>query len=100
MRSNCKLIVNKNLVLTRFMSLCELQLCKLESQLYRRHAIHAAASHQVISTSEEGLWFDSRAGQIGQCLPRLATAVMFLRICVAQALSRGDGPRHSLHASA
>ena len=31
---------------------------------------------------------------------RLATVVTFLRSCVAQALSRGDGPRSSLHASA
>ena len=32
-----------------------------------------------------------------QCRQRLATAAMFLRSCVAQALSHGDGPRHSLH---
>ena len=53
----------------------------------------------------EDLGFDSRAGQIDyragqQCRQRLATAATFLRSCVAQALSRGDGPRHSLHASA
>ena len=35
-----------------------------------------------------------------QCRQRLAIAATFLRSCVAQALSRGDGPRHSLHASA
>ena len=35
-----------------------------------------------------------------QCRQRLATAAMFLRSCVAQTLSRGDGPRHSLHALA
>ena len=35
-----------------------------------------------------------------QCRQRLATVAMFLRSCVAQALSRGDGPRNSLHASA
>ena len=35
-----------------------------------------------------------------QCRQRLATVVTFLRSCVAQALSRGDGPRNSLHASA
>ena len=35
-----------------------------------------------------------------QCRQRLATAATFLRSCVAQALSRGDMPRHSLHASA
>ena len=30
----------------------------------------------------------------------VATVATFVRSCVAQALSRGDGPRHSLHASA
>ena len=35
-----------------------------------------------------------------QCRQRLATIVKFLPSCVAQALSTGDGPRHSLHASA
>ena len=35
-----------------------------------------------------------------QCRQRLTTAAMFLRSCVAQPLSRGDGPRNSLHASA
>ena len=34
-----------------------------------------------------------------QCRQRLATVATFLRSCVAQALSRGDG-RNSLHASA
>ena len=33
-----------------------------------------------------------------QCRQRLATVATFLRSCVAQALSRGDGPRNSLHA--
>ena len=35
-----------------------------------------------------------------QCRQRFATVATFLRSCVAQALSRGDGPRNSLHASA
>ena len=35
-----------------------------------------------------------------QCRQRLATVATFLRSCVAQALSREDGPRNSLHASA
>ena len=35
-----------------------------------------------------------------KCRQRLATAATFLWSCVAQALSRGDGPRHSLHAPA
>ena len=30
-------------------------------------------------------------------LDAVATPATFLRSCVAQALSRGDGPRHSLH---
>ena len=35
-----------------------------------------------------------------QCRQRVATAAMFLRTCVAEALSLGGEPRHSLHASA
>ena len=35
-----------------------------------------------------------------QCRQRLATVATLLRSCVAQALSRGDGSRNSLHASA
>ena len=35
-----------------------------------------------------------------QCRQWLATAATFLWICVAQARSRGDGPRYSLHDSA
>ena len=35
-----------------------------------------------------------------QCRQQLATVATFLRSCVAQALSRGDGLRNSLHASA
>ena len=37
-----------------------------------------------------GMGFDSRAGQIGYTV---ATAAMFLRSCVDQAFSRGDGSR-------
>ena len=46
-----------------------------------------------------------RSGRFGARLPRrsnrhsAATAAMFLRSYVAQAPSRGDEPRHSLHAS-
>ena len=35
-----------------------------------------------------------------QCRQRLATAATFLRVCVAQPLSHGDGLCHSLQASA
>ena len=38
--------------------------------------------------------------KLAQCRQQLATAATFLRSCVAQALSRGDGLRHSLHTSA
>ena len=34
-----------------------------------------------------------------QCRQRLAIVATFVRRCVAQALRRGGGPRHSLHAS-
>ena len=36
---------------------------------------------------------------VKSCRQRLATVAMFLRSCVVQASSRGDGPRHALHAS-
>ena len=39
----------------------------------------------------------SRSGQLGQ---NAAFAVTLLWSCVVQALCRGDGPHHSLHASA
>ena len=34
-----------------------------------------------------------------QCRQELSTVATFVRSCVAQALSHGDGPCHSLHAS-
>ena len=43
--------------------------------------------------------FPGRSNQI-QCRQRLATAELFVRSCVAQALCREDWPRHSSHASA
>ena len=46
-----------------------------------------------------GVRFPGRSNRT-QCRQRLATAAMFLRSCVVQALSRGDGSRHLLHASA
>ena len=45
-----------------------------------------------------GLGIDSQSNQT-QCRQRLATAPTFLRSCVTQAISHGDGPLHSLHAS-
>ena len=47
-----------------------------------------------------GLRFYSRFGQIRQCCQQLTIAATFLQSCVAQTLSFGDGPHHSLHASA
>ena len=47
------------------------------------------------ATGAGGLGFDSRVHH-----QRLAIAATFFRNCVARALSRGDGPRHSLHVSA
>ena len=38
-----------------------------------------------------------RPVESAQCRQRLATAATVLRSCVAQALSRGDGHRHSSH---
>ena len=52
---------------------------------------------QYIAGGAAGRRFGYRAGQIGHSVVIVA---MFLRICVAQALNRADGTRHSLHASA
>ena len=51
-----------------------------------------------IAVGATGLEFDSLADRIGHC--RLTTAAMFLRSCVAQTPSCGDGSRCSLHALA
>ena len=47
----------------------------------------------------EGLWSISGPVQLDTESPVARTAATFLRSCVAQALSRRDGSRHSLHAS-
>ena len=53
---------------------------------------------QDIAIEAVGLGFDSQTRQIRRYRQQLASAAMFLRICVS--LNRGDGFRHSLHASA
>ena len=54
-----------------------------------------------IAISTRGLKFDSRAAEIGHSVANGSSlAAMFLRSCVAQALSPGGGPRHSLHSLA
>ena len=47
--------------------------------------------NEDIVIGAESLWFNSQAGQIGQCRQRLASVATFLRTSVAQVLSRGDG---------
>ena len=64
----------------------------------------AVASRIVLISSvvAGSLGFDSRAGQIRRSVASdssVVTTARFLRGCVAQALSRGDGPRRSLLAS-
>ena len=41
----------------------------------------------------------SRTDKIKRSVRQLAATVIFPRNCVGQALERGNGPRHSLHAS-
>ena len=50
---------------------------------------------EVIAFGAVGVWFDSRLVNRTLCCQRVATAATFLRSCNAQALSRGNGPRHS-----
>ena len=53
----------------------------------------------LLSVVKSGVRIPGRSNR-KQCRRRLATAATFLRSCVAQALSRRDGARQSLHASA
>ena len=62
--------------------------------------ISSASQDTAIGAGDLG--FDSRVGQIAaltQYHQRLATAANFFRSCIAYALSRGNGSRHSLHVS-
>ena len=44
--------------------------------------------------------FDSRVSHIGHSVAKGLPPLQYFSNCAAQALSHGDGPRHSLHASA
>ena len=74
---------------------------------YKNYTIYATSKKPAVSSvakrtlSVQEVW-GSIPGPVKstQCRQRLATVATFLRSCVAQALSRGDGPRNSLHASA
>ena len=61
----------------------------------------AVSSVAKRTQSVREVW-DSIPGPVksAQCRQRLVSAATFLRSCVAQELSRGDGPHHSLPASA
>ena len=56
--------------------------------------------HSTDSPSFRSEGLNPRSVKSVPCRQRLATVATFLRSCVARALSGGDGPRHSLHASA
>ena len=58
---------------------------------------------RIVAIGAGDLWFDSWAGQIGHSVansPAPAQRHLFGAMLLAQALSRGFQPRHSLHASA
>ena len=63
-----------------------------------RPAVSSVAKHTL--SVQEVLGSIPEPVKSAQCRQQLATVAAFLRSCVAQALSRGDGPRNSLHASA
>ena len=94
--------------------------------MHRRHCQRLRHYDLVPNDSRyrcRGLGFDSRAGQIGTVfragqigtivltigagtsglisglVKSVATLAVFFRSSLAQTLSRGDGPHHSLHAS-
>ena len=76
-------------------------LLKTETNVFLKYQIPAVSSVAKRTLSVRGVWV-SIPGPVksAQCRQRLATVATLLRSCVAQALSRGDGPRNSLHASA
>ena len=58
---------------------------------------HIGVVVKDIAVGVQRLGLDSRSGQIGH---NDATAAVFLRSCIVQALSRGDRSRRPLHALA
>ena len=67
-------------------------------EFYKNRPVSLVAKHTLSEREVRG--WTTRPVKSAQCRQLLATAAMFLRSCVAQALSRGDEPRHLLHASA
>ena len=63
-------------------------------------ALHRPVSSVAKRTLSVRTMWGSIPGSVksAQRRQRLTTVATFVRSCVAQALSRGDGPRHSLHA--
>ena len=64
-------------------------------------------SHRLVSSvvkallSVQEVWgSNSRPIKATQCCPQLTTTMTFLRSCVAQVLSRRDGPHYLLHNTA
>ena len=77
------------------------------SQMQQRHRIFLQVQLQVIivgvvvkdvAGDAAGFGFNSCVGQIGRSVGHGSAPLQ--RFCAAQAFSRGNGPRHSLHASA
>ena len=67
-------------------------------KFYNNRPVSSVAKRTL---SEREVWGSTpRPVKSAQCRQRLATAAMFPRSCVAQALSRGDESRYTLHASA
>ena len=72
---------------------------RIYSYLVRYKPAVSSVAKRTLSVRE--VWVSiPRPVKSTQCRQGLATVATFLRSCVAQALSRGDGPRYSLHASA
>ena len=71
---------------------------ELDNNTQLRPAVSSVAKRTL--SVREVLGSIPRPVKSTQCRQRLAIVATFLRSCVAQALSRGDGPRNSLHASA
>ena len=62
------------------------------SFLYDQNNRSASGVCKHVAIGTESLGFDSQAGEIGSASPTTPIAVTFLWSCVAQVLSRIDGP--------
>ena len=71
-----------------------------EPQILDLKIIQISSAVTRVAVGAGGLGFDSRAGQFERSVANGSPPLRSFLSCVVQAPGRGDGPRHSLRASA